>query len=212
MSGSLPHILKIGVTGGIGSGKTTVCRFLRNSGIPTISADEIAHRITDSDPLVQKRLRNILGPKAFDRRGRMNRTFVAERLFGNRRIQASIERVVHPAVERRIKIWMSTLARSGKKLAVVEAALVFEAGMDRWLNAVVVVTAKSTLRIRRITKRDRIPGREVARRINAQWSTERKLRKADIVIENDGTVAALRKKTAFLAAIMKCMAQRKKHG
>jgi len=205
VAGSPNHILRIGVTGGIGSGKSTVCRILKQHGIPVISADEIAKEITDSHPPVRKKIIAVLGPQAYDAQGRLNRPYVASRLFGHRRVQRAVDAIVHPHVLREIQRRIRILAKVGQRVVVVEAALIYEARVDRFLDLVVVVDAVHKRTIRRIRKRDGLSAAEVRRRIASQWNNRRKRDKADILIRNDGTIADLRKKVRFLLKMVRLM-------
>jgi len=197
------HILRIGVTGGIGSGKSTACHILKKHGIPVISADEIAKQIADSRPIVRKQIIGVLGPNAYDVRGRLNRSYVASRLFGNKRIQRSINAVLHPRVLIEIRRRIRSHEKTGHRAVVVEAALIFEAGMEELLDLVIVVETKQRTAIQRVQKRDTMSRAAVRRRIASQWSVTRKREKADIVLRNDGTVADLRKKIQFLLEMVR---------
>lgn len=197
------HILRIGVTGGIGSGKSTACRIFRKHRIPVIEADKIAREITDANPSVRKSIFRLLGPKAYDAQGRLNRPYVAGRLFGNRRIQRSINAIVHPPVLKEIQRRIGVCDKAGQRAVVVEAALIFEAGADKFLDLVIVLETAKKESIRRIRKRDGLSVSAVKRRMASQWSTDRKRQKADVVIRNNGTTAELEKKIRFLLAVVR---------
>ncbi len=201
MAGPPRHILRIGVTGGIGSGKSTACRVFQSRGIAVISADKIAREITETNPSVRKKIIRLLDPGAYDAHGRMNRPFVASRLFGNRRIQRSINAIVHPLVLREIQRRIRHLEKARRKAVVVEAALIFEAGADKALDLVIVLETSRKQSIQRIQKRDGLSAEAVKRRMRSQWSTKRKKQKADIVIRNNGTRTELGRKIRFLLAI-----------
>ncbi|OGU26321.1 MAG: dephospho-CoA kinase [Ignavibacteria bacterium GWA2_54_16] len=211
MAGPHRHILRIGVTGGIGSGKSTACRIFRRHGVPVISADAVAREITDSNPSVRKKIIRLLGPQAYDARGRMNRPFVASRLFGNRRIQRSINSFIHPLVLGEIRRTIRRYGEARRRAVVVEAALIYEAGADKFLDLVIMLEASRQKSIQRIQKRDGLTLEAVRRRIASQWSTNRKKQKADIIIRNDGTTAELGRKIRFLLAIFRLIPGRRTH-
>lgn len=205
------HILRIGVTGGIGSGKSTACRILDRYGIPVISADEIAKEIADSHPTVREQIIGVLDPEAYDAHGRLNRPYVASRLFGNKRIQRSINAILHPRVLKEIRRRIRIHERAGRRVVVVEAALVFEAGVENILDLVIVIETKQLTAIRRVQERDNMTPGAVRRRMASQWSNARKREKADILLRNDGTVADLRKKIRFLLEIFELLRKGRPH-
>lgn len=211
MSSSHRHILRIGVTGGIGSGKSTACRIFRRHGVPVIEADEVAREITDSNPSVRRKILRVLGPQAYRSNGRLNRPFVASRLFGNRRIQRAINGIVHPPVLREINRRMRAHERAGKRAVVVEAALIFESGADKFLDIVIVLDVAKRKSISRIRNRDGLSVEAVKRRIASQWSSKRKKERADILIRNNGTVVDLRKKIRFLLEMFRLIPGRSIH-
>ncbi len=205
-------MLKIGVTGGIGSGKSTVCRMFARHGIPVLSADQIARELIDTNPVVRKQVVRLLGPLAYRGKGKLDRSYVAARVFASRRIQRAINRITHPRVLKEIAAAFRALERKGHDIAVVEAALIFEAGMDESLDAVIVVDADRRTRIRRIQQRDGASAAEVRRRMAAQWSSRQKTDRADIVVTNNGTKRDLQKKMQFLLKTLRLIARSGTHG
>ena len=200
------------MTGGIGSGKSTVCRILQQHGIPIISADEIAKEITDSQPSVRKKITALLGPQAYDERGRLNSPFVASRLFGHRRIQRAVNAIVHPHVLREIRRRIRVREHARRRAVVVEAALIYEARLDKFLDLVIVVDANQNRSIVRIRRRDGLSVADVRRRMASQWSNKRKRDKADILIRNNGTIADLRRTIGFVFEMVRSMPKRRPHG
>lgn len=192
----------IGVTGGIGSGKTTACRLLRQQGLPVLSADPLAIEIEETDRVVIKAIKTLLGSEAYLAGGALNRPYVAKSVFSNKRIRRSIEALVHPAVFRELHRRVTDLGKAGNRLVVIEAALIFESGMDTYLDFVVVVDADEPVRIARVKKRDGITAGEVRKRMSVQWPMERKTRLADFVIGNNGSREELRSKVHLLRAII----------
>lgn len=192
----------IGVTGGIGSGKTTVCRLLRDQGLPVLSADPLAIEIEETDPVVIKAIKELLGSEAYLAEGSLNRAYVAKKVFSNKRIRGSIEAIVHPAVFRELGHRVADLGKAGNRLVVIEAALIFESGMDKHLDFVVVVDADEPVRIARVKERDGITAGEVRKRMSAQWPMERKTRLADFVIGNNGSREELQSKVHLLRTII----------
>jgi len=198
-SGSL---YTIGVTGGIGSGKSTVCRLLEEQGYPVLSADPLAIEIEESDPVVMRKIKALLGSEAYTAQGALNRHYSADRIFSSKRLQKSIEAVVHPAVFRELRRRIMELSNAGEHLAVIEAALIFESGMHESLDYIVVVDAGETVRIARVIARDGVSADEVRKRMAAQWPMERKVRLADFVIGNNGSKEELQSRVQLLRIII----------
>ena len=199
-------MMRVGITGGIGSGKTEVRNTLQRGGYTVLSADDIAKSIASSNPSVRKRIVRLLGPVAFRADGTLNRPAIASLVFGNRRKERALNAIIHPEVLNEVRRRFRGLERKGHRVAFVEAALIFEAGMDQDLDVVVVVDAPREARIRRVLKRDGGSRRAVEKRMAAQWPSHRRNRKADIVLRNTGSIRELRSKVKFLARLFKHIA------
>jgi len=189
--------LLIGITGGIGSGKSSVCALFRKMGVPVFVADDVAKERMVEDTSLRQELTRLLGPSAYRSDGTLDRNFIAARLFSNKALQKQIERLVHPLVEKELERWTNDLPPQ-TPFAVVEAALIYEAGLDKKLDAVLVVDADEATRIRRIADRDGLSEADIRRRMKAQWSTAKKRAAADYVIRNDGSIGSLEQTVEFL--------------
>lgn len=196
------NVRTVGVTGGIGSGKSTVCRMLEAEGYPVLFADQLAIEIEETHPAVIKKIKALLGDEAYTASGSLNRPFVAKSIFSSKRLQKSIEAVVHPAVFRELRRRVHQLGKNGVRHVVIEAALIFESGMDALLDFVVVVDADESIRIARVMERDGVSGDEVKMRMSAQWPMGRKIRIADFVVGNNGSKDDLRQKVHLLKTIL----------
>lgn len=192
-------MLVIGVTGGIGCGKSEVCRILERLGAKVIDADAIAREITDKDAKVIAQIRKTFGEEVFSPEGKLNRRKLAQIVFSNKTALEKLNRIVHPRV---FKITEKELAGARKsgiyKLAVINAALIYEVGMEKNLDLVVVVSASLNRRIERLTQRNGMTEAEILARINVQMPLQEKVKRADYVIENDGTLAQLETKVKEL--------------
>ena len=176
---------KIGITGGIGSGKSIVCRLFSLLGIPVYEADERAKWLTQHDPVLRADIIRLLGPQAYDQLGNYNRAYVATQVFSNPDRLAALNALVHPRVFADTDRWVQ---QQSAPYVLKEAALMKAAGNHNDLDAVVVVTAPLPLRIQRIRQRD--PQRsesEIQAIIDRQISDEARLQLADYVVENDET-------------------------
>jgi dephospho-CoA kinase len=201
-------IFKVGITGGIGSGKSTVCRMMAEMGFPVLSADEIAKSVQETDSVVRRKVIGLLGSDAYDPNGRLNRGVVANKIFGNARLRRALERIVHPAVRKELGRRSRELLQSGSVVVLIEAALVFESGLDRELDLVVVVDAREGIRLRRLRERDGAGEAEIRGRMASQWPPEKKTGLADIVIGNNGGLDDLRRNVTLLSSLLSALAAR----
>ncbi len=187
-------MLKIGLTGGIASGKSLVSRIFTDLGAHSIDADEIAHELMRPgeavyDEVVQKFGKEILNPD-----GTVNRARVAELAFDKRRPRIyELNRIVHPGVIQKYEEWMESFrSREPEAIVMLEAALLLEAGLRKRFDRIIVVTCKPQQRIERWAQRHKIDEAaardEVSRRMMAQAPEEAKIQAADYLIDNSGTV------------------------
>ncbi len=187
----MAHPLRVGITGGIGSGKTTVCRLFAVLGIPVYDADYWAKWLIEHDPQVRKEVIALLGPEAYRPDGAYDRAYVARRVFADAALLAALNAIVHPAVERHSRAWHEQQAQTGCPYTLKEAALLVESGSHRFLDALIVVTAPEAVRIRRVMVRDGATETDVRARMQRQAPEAEKVDLADFVIVNDGQHALI---------------------
>ena len=201
--------LLVGVTGGIGSGKSTVCEAFRRLGRTVISADELAHTITDTDESAKTRIRRLLGAGAYLPTGALDRQRVAAQVFGDARLRRGLDAIVHPLVFEAVERRLTTLpSESRQPYVVIEAALIYESGMDRKLDSVIVVDAGQEMRLQRVMERDSCSREEVLKRMASQGPPRAHRAQADFVLNNDGSRDSLEGRVAFLDRLLTLMAQR----
>jgi len=194
-------ILTVGITGGIGAGKTTVCKIFEELGAKVIYADELAKEIMENDESLKKKIKKIFGEKSYIG-GKLNRKFIADIIFSSDEKRKLLESIVHPAVIKRILSDLKKNADEGKyNFVIVEAALIFESGFDKELDYVLVVDADDEIKIKRIMERDKCSKEEVLKRMRAQLDSKIKRELADMVIINDGDIDELRKKVSFFYSL-----------
>ncbi|MCS7081423.1 MAG: dephospho-CoA kinase [Bacteroidota bacterium] len=193
-------MLKVGLTGGIGSGKSTVAQWLAQAGVPVLEADQVARELLERDPELRAALCAWLGPRAYGSDGSLNRAWIAERVFSDREALARLNSLVHPRVLERARAWIRERALEGQRIAVVVAALLVESGLARELDRLVVVAADEAERIRRVMVRDGVDEEAVRARMRHQRPQEALIREADYVLWNTGTLQALRTATERLLA------------
>ncbi len=183
--------LRVGITGGIGSGKTTVCRIFESLGIPVYYADDWAKWLINNDEAVRKGILEIFGPEAYTQEGEYNRSFVAKIVFENKDKLAALNALVHPAVERHSRAWHEEKAAAGTPYTLKEAALMVESGSHKFLDFLIVVTAPEGLRVQRVVRRDGVSAEQARARMANQMPEIEKVKLADFVIENDGEHALI---------------------
>ncbi len=179
-------MLHIGITGGIGSGKTTVCRIFEKLGIPVYYADLRARQLMTEDPKLKADIEDLLGKDAYLESGELNRPWVARQVFENPDLLKQLNGLVHPAVARDGLLWQAEQSRSQAPFTLKEAALLFESGTDALLDKIIVVKAPEKVRIQRVVDRDKVSEEDVRKRMRQQMPEEEKVARADFVINNSG--------------------------
>jgi dephospho-CoA kinase len=173
--------LKVGLTGGIGSGKSMVARIFEVFGIPVYYADEAARQLQNNDPELKRGIIGIFGPRAY-REGKLDRKYISGMVFQDKEKLDQLNALVHPATIHDAGRWMK---QQTAPYAIKEAALIFESGSQRDLDYVIGVTAPESLRIKRTMQRDSITAEEVMKRMENQLQDRIKMRLCDFVIHND---------------------------
>ena len=176
-------MLKVGITGGIGSGKTTVCRIFEMLNIPVYYADDRAKWLMQYDPDLKKNITDLLGNAAYLSDGKLDRAFVGKLVFNNKNLLTQLNQLVHPAVFLDGEKWF---ANQNSLYAIKEAALFYETGSYAQMDQMIVVTADREERIRRVMGRDTLTREAVEARMDKQLPEAEKIKKADFVIYNDG--------------------------
>jgi len=180
-------MLKVGLTGGIGSGKTTVAQIFEVLGIPVYYADQAAKELMNRDPDLKKKLLTGFGPEVY-KEGILDRAYLSGLVFADEEKLALLNSIVHPATLQDAERWMQN---QNAVYAIKEAALIFEAGLERYFDYVIGVTAPELLRLDRVMKRDQTGSENVLQRMAQQLDEEEKINRCDFVIMNDGVQAVL---------------------
>jgi dephospho-CoA kinase len=181
--------LLIGVTGGIGSGKSMVCRLFECLDVPVYYADSRAKWLTNHDPEIREKVTALLGPQAYDANGRYDTSFVASVVFKDEDLLKELNAIIHPVVMRDTREWV--MSNSGLPYVVKEAAIMAKAGQANAMNYVVVVEAPVDLRVKRILQRDKRSEQEVRAIIERQVTDEARKEIADFTVDNDETAALI---------------------
>lgn len=178
-------MIKIAITGGIGSGKSYICNKLVTLGIPMYNADDEAKRLMISCEGIRKDLTELLGNEVYNPDGSLNKPFLANYLFASPDHIKQINGIVHPRVREDFMHWAEEQVGDGKEIVGLESAILFEAKFADTVDAVVMVYAPKELRLKRVMERDHANKEQVEARMSQQMSDEEKLGKSDYVIMND---------------------------
>ncbi len=176
--------IRVGLTGGIGAGKSFVAKIFSLLGVPVYYADDRAKHLMNTDPELRKAIAELFGPRAYGKDGRINRPYLAKEAFGQPEKLRALEAIVHPAVFRDTDRWEEE--HKDAPYTLREAALLFESGNYKKLDRIITVAAPEELRIERILQRDKVPREAILARIRRQWPEEEKIKRSDFVINNDG--------------------------
>lgn len=189
---NVPTMKTLGVTGGIGSGKTAACRVFEAMGAEVFYADDEAKRLMTEHAGLRADIAEAFGPESYDAEGRLDRAYLTEAVFSDAENVRRINALVHPRVFEAFAERKERAAEAGTDLLVHEAALIFEAGGEAHLDAIAVVDAPEHVRIRRVMARDGVSEEKVRARMAHQLPAAEKRRRADYVLGNGGTEEALR--------------------
>jgi dephospho-CoA kinase len=171
----------IGLTGGIGSGKTTIANYFNEMGVPVYIADEGAKNVMKSDDII-KEIKTSFGEALFEN-NILNRAKLAEIVFNDKDKLAQLNAIVHPAVKRDFEVWL--LQHKSYQYVIYEAAILFESGRYKECDLIITVTAPEEVRIERVLKRDNTTREQVLSRMKMQWNDENRISRSNFVINND---------------------------
>jgi dephospho-CoA kinase len=170
----------IGLTGGIGSGKTTIAQYFKSLGVPVYIADDEAKKLLDNSA-VKKKIKEIFGEFVFE-----NNTISKEKLasivFQNPQKLSELNAIIHPAVKKHFQLWVAN--HQNEPMLIKEAAILFESGSDQDCDKIITVVAPLETRIQRVISRDKTSKKAILNRINNQWTDEMRMAKSDYIIEN----------------------------
>lgn len=170
----------VGLTGGIGSGKTTVAGFFKNLNIPVYIADEAGKRLMETSAEIRKKIISLFGNEAYEET-KPNRKFIASKVFNDAGLLERLNQVIHPAVEADFSAWVKEQLAA---YVIYEAAILFETGSYKKCDLNILVTAPQNLKIERLQERDHSSASEIKQRMDNQWSDEKKAPLADFIIKN----------------------------
>ena len=161
----------IGITGGIGSGKSTVCKIFKMLGVPVFEADNVAKSLINSNAEIRNGLIQLFGKSIYDSNNKLDRTMLANFIFNDDTLLEKVNQLVHPVVRNEFINWQK---QQNSNYIIHEAAILFESGFYKMMDYTILVSAPEEIRIERVTKRDNIPSELVQARIRKQWPDEQK--------------------------------------
>lgn len=177
-------MLTVGLTGGIGSGKTLCCAIFEFIGVPVFYSDTEAKELMVGDPGVKEEIMKIFGEESYLEDGTLNRAFLAKCIFQKKELLRKMNAIVHPAVRSRFNLFCD--GHHDEPYVIQESAILMETGLYEHFDRVILVDAPESLRIQRVMARDQVAEAAVRRRIENQWPSQRKRDLADFIIDNDG--------------------------
>jgi dephospho-CoA kinase len=178
------NMLKIGITGGIGSGKSTVCRIFEVLDIPVYNSDIQARELMTSEAKLKLKLQSVFGNNVFHSDGRLNSTLLASIVFSDSQKLKILNSIVHPFVLDDFSAWCTK--HSNEKYVILESAIIYESNIGHLLDHVIIVDAPAEIRIKRIMDRDKVKSEEVIQRMKNQLNPDEKNNLSKFIIINDG--------------------------
>lgn len=176
-------MIKIGITGGIGSGKSTVCKIFKTLNIPVYNADIAAAVLTARDKKVKSELIKLFGSDIYDESGFLKRKKMASKIFNNKSLLTKVNNIIHPAVFSNYQEWCKK--HSDKAYTLKEAAILFESHAHKHLDKIITVFADQELRIQRVMQREDITKESVIKRMNNQMPENEKIKRSNFIIYNN---------------------------
>ena len=190
-------MIKVGITGGIGAGKSIISKVLKKLGFFVFDTDSEAKKLMNESEEVKSFLLKELGSESFVD-GKINKLYIAGKIFNDNILRNKLNQIIHPLV---IKKFIDDINDKGDEIVFIESAILFESGIDKIVDYTISITAPVDVRVNRVISRDNCESGKVYERINAQMSQEEKNNKSDFVIMNDESVPLLRQVESTLDAI-----------
>lgn len=190
--------IRLGITGGIGSGKSVVCHVLQLMGVPVYSSDDETKRLMVRDAVIRSGMISLLGPEVYQGE-ELNKPLVASYLFASADHAATINALIHPRVKEDFRRWVGE--HRGHRLVAIESAILLEAGFADEVDRVVVVTAPLETRIRRAMQRDAASRRQIEQRVQHQMADEERCNLAHHIIQNDDFLPLIPQVLALIASL-----------
>lgn len=195
----------IGITGGIGSGKSIVAQTIESAGYPVIKSDLVAKELMNSDPKLKDKIIAAFGNNSY-LDGKLNREYLGKEIFSSDEKIELMNSIVHPPTTKKVKELAKELFKK-HNYVFVESALIYEAGIEENFDFIILVKSNEKVRLERIKERDKAKVADIKRKMEFQLPDEEKSELADFVIENNSTIPDLEERTKFVLSVIKSLAQ-----
>jgi len=197
--------LKVGITGGIGSGKSIFCKIAESKGFPVVVADDIAKKLLSENDEIKKQAIKTFGNESYIN-GEPNKKFLADNVFSQPEKLVQINNIIHPKTLQIIEELMNELLKTNN-LVFVESAIIVEIGIEEMFDYIVLITAEDEKRIERVQKRSSLSVEDIQKRIDSQLKDESKKQFADFTIDNNSTEEKFTEKCEFVITLLKSLTQ-----
>jgi dephospho-CoA kinase len=193
--------LVVGITGGIGSGKSTFCEILTQNNFPVIHSDNMAKEIMATDDAVKKRIIETLGTQSYFNDGKINTHYLRDIVFNDFEKLQILNSIVHPAVIKKTKEKIEDLKKNNR-IIFVESALIYEANFDELFDFIILIYSEQNERLRRVKQRSNLTDEEILKIMQTQIPDEEKRKYADIIVENNDNIDDLKNRAKFILTIL----------
>ncbi|MDR2681096.1 MAG: dephospho-CoA kinase [Tannerella sp.] len=190
-------MIKIGITGGIGSGKSVISSLIAMNGIPVYTADTESRRLSDTSPVIRRKLEAFFGNDLYVN-DLLDRKHLASIIFSNEKALKNVNEIIHPVVKKDFQAWIK---QQKTNICAIESAILFESGFDKTVDVILLVYAPVGLRLTRVMERDGATEADIIKRMNRQTPDELKRKQADFVIINDEVQPLIPQIDRFLALL-----------
>jgi dephospho-CoA kinase len=188
---TIKKVFKVGVTGGAGSGKSSVCNRLQELGIKIISSDALAREAVAPGSTAHKKILNYFGEKVVLSDGKLNRQMLRRIIVNDDTARLTLERFIHPEISKLMEQKMAQAEQNGDRVVAVEVPLLFELGMEKQFDIVVVVSADRKVRVKRLMDRDNVSREDAEDLLNVQMLDQEKVKRGGVVLSNNGSTEQL---------------------
>ncbi len=178
-------MIKIGLTGGIGSGKTTVAKMFESLGVPIYYSDFWAKKLTNSNTEIISKLKKEFGNEIYSENNTLNKILLSKIIFNSKSKLEIVNNIIHPIVKNHFDEWVKTQEKLNKKYIIKETAILFESGAYKQVNKTITVSTELDLRIKRLQKRDNITEGEILKKVASQMPEEEKIKLSNYIIYNN---------------------------
>ncbi|MGD9384524.1 MAG: dephospho-CoA kinase [Desulfobacterales bacterium] len=187
----MKKMFKVAVTGGAGSGKSSVCNRLKELGITIISSDALAREAVAPGSTAHEKILNYFGEKVVLSSGKLNRQMLRRIILNDGAARLSLERFIHPEISKLMQRKMAQAERNGVRVVAVEVPLLFELGMEKQFDLIVVVSADPKVRVKRLMDRDKVSREDAEELLNVQMPDQEKVKRGGFVLSNNGSAKQL---------------------